>query len=1227
MSDDRWPRVKEVLAAALDVTADRRPALVDVLCAGDPELRASVESLLAAHVMSTSFLEEPLIAQVDFDDLEPNVGRKLGPYVIEAAIGRGGMGTVYVARRVDDEFEQRVAIKMIRRGMDSDVVIRRFRHERQILASLNHPNIAALFDGGTSSDGLPYFVMEYVAGVPIDRYADEHRLTTTARIELCLPVLDAVQHAHDRLVVHRDIKPTNVMVTVEGHPKLLDFGIAKILDPEFDSPSTFTSLGRPMTPEYASPEQLRGDSLTAATDVYSLGLLLYELLTGHRPYRIATHTPEEIAKVVSEQDPERPSAAIERVESVPLEDGTTATVTAETVSLTRDGSPALLRRRLSGTLDEILLKALRKEPEQRYLGVAALTADLRRYLAEQPVALSWEARRYRTRRLVRRHRAALVTAALVFVVAGAVAVTTRKLTSRQTNSPPAAAQVARRPSLAVVGFRNLSERPADGWMSTALAEMLTTELGGDGQLRVVTAERVSRVQTDLDQKRGPLPLSPEGIENIRAAVSSDYAVGGTFAVSDGAAPRAVRIDVRIQRAGRDALSVAASGDEGQLFTLVANVGRELRAQLGLHQSGLETTKSARAAFPQTLEATRLYAEGMSKLRLLDAVSARSALEQAAAREGDAPMIQTALASAWTVLGYDKRAVDAAKKAFDASAALTREDRLNVEGRLYEVQRRWPNAVDVYRTLWGFFSDNVEYGLHLAAAQTAAGQPKDSLKTVAALRQLRAPDNQDARIDLEEFQANDAMGDFQRESAAIQHALQRASQARARFVVARARLLEGRSLYNQGQLGPAQQALDQAQQVFLEVGDRASAAAALNSLAVVLGDQQDLPRSERMYRQAFSVAEEIGDRRTMSAALNNLGILLKDERRFDEARQAHARALAVRREIADQPAIAMSLANIGVVFLEQDRLREAGDYYRQSLAIVREVDDRRGQVRALHNIAIIDRELGNLAAARTAFEESLATREKLGDKRGMVMGRVELGTVQLLQGQIDRARQTEESAVALAHEIAVKPGEGYALYRLGDIAFAAGNLAAARQFHEQALTMRREMKETRTILESRLALATIALEEGRPADAMRDASQVESELGSGSDQQTRIGVAVLLARAHLGLGDAAAASRALDAVRAIAEKTEQIEPRELFVLADAQVDAAQGRTDRARERLSSARPRLARAGMVLAGFECDAELLRLDRAEGRSTFRADANTLQESARARGAGLILRRLQSL
>ena len=1225
MAAERWPRVKEILAATLDASPERRSSLLDELCAGDASLREEVASLLEAHERSTSFLEAPIAAAIPLEDQEPNIGRRLGPYVVESAIGRGGMGTVYLARRADDEFERKVAVKMIRRGMDSELVIRRFRHERQILASLEHPNIAALFDGGTTADGLPYFVMEYVAGTPIDKYADAHCLPTPARIALCLPVIDAVQHAHERSIVHRDIKPTNVMVTAEGHPKLLDFGIAKILDAEGGN-ATFTSVARPMTPDYASPEQLRGDPITPASDVYALGVLLYEVLTGHHPYRIVTHTPEAIARMLTEQEPERPSKAIERVETVALDDGSSVTTDAETVSRTRDGSPASLRQKLSGTLDEILLKALRKEPDQRYASAAALSADLRRYLSEEPVDVSWDGRRYRARRFAVRYRSAALVALLVAAVAGATMALARSRWFARPAAAPAQAQAASRPSVAVIGFRNLSPRPADDWLSTAMAEMLTTELGGDGQLRVLPAERVARVRGDVD-RTSDRALSPETVERVRTALASDYAVTGTVAIADGATPRAIRIDVRVDRArageaGMEPIAVAGTGDEAQLFTLVANVGKALRAQLGLHDSTDETTRSVRAAFPRTLEATRLYAEGLARLRLLDAVAARDLLERAAAREDANPMIEAALASAWTALGYDARAAAAAQKAFDASAALNREERLNVEGRLQEARRRWPNAIDVYRTLWGFFSDNIEYGLRLAAAQTAGGQGSEALKTIEAMRRLPPPQGLDARIDLQAAQTAAALGDFLKETAALQQALAHANGSR--LIVARVRLLEGRNLYNRGQLGAAEQSLNEAQRVFLEVGDRASAATALNSLGAVLGDQQDLSRAERMYEQSLAVSEEIGDRRGMAAALNNLGVLYKDRRRYDDARRVHERALTLRREVADQQLVATSLANIGVVFFEQDRFAEATERYRQALAISREIGDRRGQVRALHNMAIIDRQLGRLAAARAGYEESLATRAAIGDKRGTVIGQVELGMVLLAQAELDRARQTEESAMTLAREVRLRPGESQALYQLGEIALASGDLAAARRLHEQAMAIRQEMKEARTVLESRLAMAVLLIEEGRPEDAEREARALADTPGTQSDDTFQLNLAVLLVRARLAAGDTASAAKEIARARTLASKTDQIEVRRMLTLVEADLDVAQGRPERARERLTNLRASLAKSGMVLGELESRAALLRIDRLQGRSTFRADAAALRKDAEAHGAKLLLRSL---
>jgi eukaryotic-like serine/threonine-protein kinase len=323
MTGGDWRRVKEVLTAALEASPGARSALLDDACASDRVLREEVEALLRADAAAGTFIDEPAFVELGivenaFEHPEPNIGRTLGPYRIEERIGHGGMGTVYLARRADNEFERRVAIKMIRRGMDSELVIRRFRHERQILASLDHPHIASLFDGGTTADGLPYFVMEHVAGTPIDRYADEHLLSTPARLELCLGVLDAVQHAHERHVVHRDLKPSNVLVTPDGHPKLLDFGIAKILDQGADPAggataftAAFPSGAAPMTPDYASPEQVRGETVTVASDVYALGLMLYEILTGHRPYRLTRRTPEEMVRVVCQEDPERPSAIID----------------------------------------------------------------------------------------------------------------------------------------------------------------------------------------------------------------------------------------------------------------------------------------------------------------------------------------------------------------------------------------------------------------------------------------------------------------------------------------------------------------------------------------------------------------------------------------------------------------------------------------------------------------------------------------------------------------------------------------------------------------------------------------------------------------------------------------------------------------------------------------------------------------------------------------------------
>jgi non-specific serine/threonine protein kinase/serine/threonine-protein kinase len=348
--------------------------------------------------------------------VEPRAGTRVGPYRLIRELGRGGMGTVLLGVRSDDAFQKRVAIKVLKRGMDTDAIVGRFRNERQILASLEHPYIASLLDGGTTEEGLPYFVMEYVEGQTVDVYCEAHGLDTTARLELFRKTCAAVQYAHQNLIIHRDIKPGNVLVTPDGTPKLLDFGIAKLLNPVLGVHTlAATQAGPPlMTPEYASPEQVRGETVTTATDVYSLGVLLYELLTGRRPYDLSSRTPDEIQRVVCNSVPVRPSTAVTTAATgTGTAGGGPAAAGTVAADRTRPVEADRLRRRLAGDLDNIVLKALAKEPSRRYASVDQFSEDIRRHLSGLPVIARKDTIRYRTTKFIRRNRAAVAAAALV----------------------------------------------------------------------------------------------------------------------------------------------------------------------------------------------------------------------------------------------------------------------------------------------------------------------------------------------------------------------------------------------------------------------------------------------------------------------------------------------------------------------------------------------------------------------------------------------------------------------------------------------------------------------------------------------------------------------------------------------------------------------------------------------------------------------------------------------
>jgi serine/threonine-protein kinase len=613
MTPERWRLVRELMAAVEELPVAERARYLRERSGEDETLRADVESLLAAGEDAGSFLEAGALAGT-LPQLAPSEApaprQRIGAYAVRREIGHGGMGTVYLGERAEGGFAKQVAIKVIRPGMDSEAVRQRFLSERQILASLEHPLIARLYDGGTTADGLPYFVMEHIEGEALLDYCDRRRLATRARLRLFLQVCAAVQYAHQRLVVHRDLKPSNILVTAEGSPKLLDFGLARVLTPPGGEPQEATALGlRPMTPEYASPEQVRGERVTTASDVYSLGVVLYELLTGRRPYRLRSRRAEEVERAVCGEQPERPSAAVTAAEEEPPGDGEpTSTGSPQARSESRDATPARLRRTLAGDLDTIVLAALRKEPERRYASVDELADDLRRYLGNMPVRARPDSAWYRGGKFVRRHTLPLAAAAaMLAVVATLTALYTTRL-AQERDRARLEAEKARQVSTFLTSVFELAD--PDRAMGARLSA------------RDLLDRSAARVEGELREQ-------PEVQAAMMGLVGAVYRQLNAF---DRARPLLQRALARREDLfGPDSLEVALSLRD--LATLLHDEGEEAEARLLLRRAlaiqeerlGAEAPEVARTLFVLATVASGNadYAEAKQLYRRALAIFART----------------------------------------------------------------------------------------------------------------------------------------------------------------------------------------------------------------------------------------------------------------------------------------------------------------------------------------------------------------------------------------------------------------------------------------------------------------------------------------------------------------------------------------------------------------------------------------------------------------------------
>jgi serine/threonine protein kinase/tetratricopeptide (TPR) repeat protein/TolB-like protein len=1189
---ERWARTKELFTRALELEAAERGVFLMEACGADDALRFEVESLLRSHDRADSFLDTPAAAPWPPVLGLNMVGRLVGDYRVIREAGRGGSSIVYLAQRADQQFQRRVAIKMLRGVDESADVLQRFRNERQTLAELDHPNIVTLLDGGTTEEGMPYLVMDFVEGVPIDQYCDSRRLRIRDRLQIFRTVCDSVEYAHRKGVIHRDLKPSNILVTQEGTPQLLDFGIAKLLDPgRFSLTTMVTLIGtRAMTPEYASPEQVRGQPVTAATDIYSLGVLLYVLLCGHPPYRAKGSSLLDVERIVCEQEPVRPSIAALRNDGQEPGDGEELPqLTAGAVAAARDQRPTGLGRELRGDLDAIAMKALSKEPHRRYPSAAEFSEDIGRHLSGMPVTARRSRVGYRSGKFVARHRESLAVALIILAAAGVVvAWQLQRSRAAATDHTTVNAPAGARPSVAVLELSNTSRREDTAWLATALSEMLNSELAAGGRLRLLPGDRIARAQIEL-----ALPdatdLSAGNLKAVHRMLDSDFVVSGSYVDLGARAGGQIHLDLHLHDAASGTIlaSVAEQGSEAQLFDIVARAGTRLRARLGVSEARAAESAAVQVSMPSTTEAAKLYSEGLAKLRGFDALRARDLLSRAAVVEPAFSLTHAALAKAWLALGYAGNARQEAAKAMDTAGGLSREDRLLVEGQYHEANQDWGHSIEAYATLFNFFPDNPEYGLALANAEIKAGRSKDALVTLQKVHGLSRDMDQDPRIDLALAYAASLASDNARQASTAASAAGKARLTGATLMVAAARSLQCRALANMGEATESAAACKEARGIYESAGDWSGAANTLHNMAEVPLNQGNLQLAQALYEQALGMVRRIGDGRGITRELVGLSVISHAQGAYDKTEQLMRDTLGNCREIVYTLCVAGEELNLANVLREQTRMREALELYRDSLAVAKEIGNTDIEAMDSMGIGTSLADQGDLGDAVREYEETLNLQQQHGERSNYALTLVSLGRVRLQQG----------------------------------------DAAAARALYGQALTIQRELGEKGSLAETQVAEAELMCDADQAGDAANLAQSALHEFQVEKKNSDEILAHEILARALLRESRITAAREAINAALALAEHGSTLD-RLGLQLDDARVHAAEkdfSGAERLVQQVLGAAQKQNLVRLKLGAWLVLGEIM----AAGPDAAHAPAELrrLEASAQAKGFGLIARQAAAL